>query len=58
MVQKIILILLSAIGTICLGLLTNYISDKIKNHSVRESDFEFKLKFKSLSIKFKYHKKH
>lgn len=37
MEQKIIVGIISAIGAICLGLMTNYISDKLKSHSMRES---------------------
>ncbi|WP_438647553.1 type I toxin-antitoxin system toxin [Romboutsia sp.] len=40
-----------AISSICIGLTTNYIYDKIKNHSSIRSrksglEFEFKIKFK------------
>lgn len=53
MEQKIIIMLLSAIGTICIGLLTNYIYDKIKSHSKPAKtksgiELEIKIKFKKL----------
>ena len=43
--------ILGLIGSICIGLVTNYIYDKIKNHlssANRKSglEFEFKIKFK------------
>ncbi|WP_154658904.1 hypothetical protein [[Clostridium] dakarense] len=43
--------IIGAIGSICIGLSTNYIYDKIKNHlsiGRRKSglEFEFKIKFK------------
>ncbi len=53
MEQKIIVGLISAIGTICLGLITNYISDKLKSHSVRESGLEIKIKLKFFELNFK-----
>lgn len=44
-------IVINVIGTICIGLLTNYIYDKIKNHSKPTKtksgiEFEIKIKFK------------
>ncbi|MDU7089513.1 MAG: hypothetical protein E6342_17645 [Clostridium sp.] len=39
-------IIVGAISTICLGLLTNYIYDKLKSHSLRESGFELDIKIK------------
>ncbi len=45
MEQKIIL---GAIGTICIGLLTNYIYDKLKSHSVQKNGFEL-----DITIKFR-----
>lgn len=44
-------VVVSTLGTVLLGLATNYIYDKIKNHSStanRKSglEFEFKIKFK------------
>ncbi|WP_343102077.1 hypothetical protein [Romboutsia sp. MSSM.1001216sp_RTP31141st1_G3_RTP31141_220114] len=53
MEQKIIVGLISAIGTICLGLITNYISDKLKSHSMRESGLEIKIKLKFFELNFK-----
>ncbi len=50
MEQKIIL---GAISTICIGLLTNYIYDKLKSHSVRESDLEIKIKLSFIELNFK-----
>ena len=47
--------ILGLISSICIGLATNYIYDKIKNHSSsanRKSGLEFELK-----IKFKFLKK-
>lgn len=51
MEQKIIIYFISAIGTICIGLLTNYIYDKIKSHSNSEKvksgmELELKIKFR------------
>lgn len=60
MEQKIIVGLISAFGTVCLGLITNYISDKLKSHSIsskKKSDFEFNFKFNNLEFKIKS-KKH
>ena len=54
MEQKIIVGLISAFGTICLGLITNYISDKLKSHSSRlktKSSFEFNVKLKNFNFK-------
>ncbi|GAA0106555.1 hypothetical protein UT300013_31790 [Paraclostridium sordellii] len=39
-------IILGAISTICIGLLTNYIYDKLKSHSVAKSGFELDIKIK------------
>ena len=50
---KIIVGLVSAIGTICLGLITNYISDKLKSHSMRESGLKIKIKLKFFELNFK-----
>lgn len=47
--------IISTVGTICVGLLTNYIYDKIKNHSTSvktKSGIELNIK-----IKFKFSKK-
>ena len=38
--------IVSTIGTICVGLLTNYIYDKLKSHSVQKSGFELDIKIK------------
>ena len=46
MEQKIIVTIIGAISTICLGLVTNYIYDKLKSHSVRKSGFELDIKIK------------
>ena len=46
-------IILGAIGTICTGLLTNYIYDKLKSHSVRESGLEIKIKLSFIELNFK-----
>lgn len=51
MEQKIIVGLISAFGTICLDLITNYISDKLKNHSTSAKtksgiELDIKIKFK------------
>ncbi len=43
-------IVIGAISTICLGILTNYIYDKLKSHSVQKNGFE-------LDIKIKFRKK-
>ena len=53
MEQKIIVGIISAIGAICLGLTTNYISDKLKSHSMRESGLEIKIKLKLFELNFK-----
>ncbi len=47
--EQIINIVLSVFCTICIGLITNHIYDKLKNHSERKSGFELniKIKFKS-----------
>lgn len=42
---------LGTASTIILGLVTNFISDKLKSHSREESGFEFEFKF--IEIKFK-----
>lgn len=39
-------IIVSDLSTICLGLLTNYIYDKLKSHSVGKSGFELDIKIK------------
>ena len=47
---------LGTAGTIVLGLVTNFISDKIKNHSSncdRKSGYEFEIKL----LEFKFKKK-
>ncbi len=44
--EQMIKFIISAICTICLGLLTNYIYDKIKNHSERKSGMELEIKIK------------
>ncbi len=49
--ELIIDFIIGAISSVCIGLITNYIYDKIKNHlsiGRRKSglEFEFKLKFK------------
>ena len=44
--------IISAIGAICLGLTTNYISDKLKSHSMRESGLEIKIKLKFFELNF------
>lgn len=49
--ELIINFIIGTIGSICIGLITNYIYDKIKNHSSicgRKSglEFEFEIKFK------------
>ncbi len=46
-------IVIGAICTICLGLLTNYISDKLKNHSKSAKtksgiELEINIKFKKI----------
>lgn len=53
MEQKIIVSIISAIGTICIGLVTNYISDKLKSHSMRESGLEIKIKLNFFELNFK-----
>ena len=53
MEQKIIVGIICAIGAICLGLMTNYISDKLKSHSMRESGLEIKIKLKFFELNFK-----
>ena len=52
MEQKIIVGIISAIGAICLGLMTNYISDKLKSYSMRESGLEIKIKLKFFELNF------
>ena len=52
-------IVISAIGTICLGLLTNYISDKLKSHSASsktKSSFELNLKLNKFKLSIKKRK--
>lgn len=48
--EQMIIFIISAISTICIGLLTNYIYDKIKNHSSLPTksgvELEIKIKFK------------
>lgn len=49
--EQMINIVISAIGTICIGLITNYISDKLKSHSSSAKtksgiELEIKIKFK------------
>ncbi len=49
--ELIINFIMGAISSLCIGIITNYIYDKIKNHSSigrRKSglEFEFKIKFK------------
>ena len=51
--EQMINIVIGAICTICLGLLTNYISDKLKSHSMRESGLEIKIKLKFFELNFK-----
>ncbi|MDB8803178.1 hypothetical protein PN294_13395 [Romboutsia sp. 1001216sp1] len=46
-------IIVGALSTICLGLLTNYIYDKLKNHSSRPTKSGFEL-----DIKIKFNRKH
>lgn len=46
-------IIVSAISTVCIGLLTNYIYDKLKNHSSRPTKSGLELDIK---IKFKHFK--
>ncbi|CEK36618.1 hypothetical protein [Paraclostridium sordellii] len=49
-------IILGAISTICIGLLTNYIYDKLKSHSTSvktKSDFELNIDFKKLKFNVK-----
>ena len=50
--EQMINIVISTISTICLGLLTNYISDKLKSHSMRESGLEIKIKLKFFELNF------
>lgn len=38
--------IVSTIGTICVGLLTNYIYDKLKSHSVQKNGFELDIRIK------------
>lgn len=49
--EQMIKFIISAISTLCIGLLTNYIFDKIKNHSKPSKtksgiELEIKIKFK------------
>ncbi|GAA0696985.1 hypothetical protein GCM10008904_01260 [Paraclostridium ghonii] len=46
-------IIVGALSTICLGLMTNYIYDKLKNHSSRPTKSGIELDIK---IKFKHFK--
>ena len=51
--EQMINIVISTISTICLGLLTNYISDKLKSHSVSsktKSSFEFNVKLNKFNL--------
>ncbi|WP_161566551.1 hypothetical protein [Paraclostridium sordellii] len=50
-------IILGAISTICIGLLTNYIYDKLKKPLSAKSDFELNFKSKSLEFKVKSKKR-
>lgn len=52
--EQMINIIICATCTICLGLLTNYIYDKLKSHSSRTTKSGIELKFE---IKFKLSKK-
>lgn len=44
--EQMINIVLGTTGTICIGLTTNYIYDKLKNHSARKSGLELDIKIK------------
>ena len=49
--EQMIIFIISAISTMCIGLLTNYIYDKIKHHSSSAKtksgvELEIKIKFK------------
>ena len=52
-------IVIGAICTICLGLLTNYISDKLKSHSASsktKSSFELNIKLNKFNLNIKKRK--
>lgn len=52
--EQMISLFIGAISTIVLGVITNSIYDKIKNHSnANKSGCEFSFEFKLLEIKFK-----
>ena len=55
--EQMINIVISTISTICIGLITNYISDKLKSHSMRESGLEIKIKLKFFELNFKSKKR-
>ncbi|MBQ8999552.1 MAG: hypothetical protein IJ086_12795 [Clostridium sp.] len=55
--EQMINIVIGAIGTICIGVITNYISDKLKSHSMRESGLEIKIKLKFFELNFKSKKR-
>ena len=55
--EQMIIFIISAISTMCIGLLTNYIYDKIKNHSSSAKtksgvELEIKIKFKKIQITY------
>ena len=50
--EQMINIVISITSTICLSLMTNYIYDKLKSHSVRESGLEIKIKLKFFELNF------
>ncbi|MCR1823807.1 hypothetical protein [Terrisporobacter muris] len=55
--EQMINIVISITSTICLSLMTNYIYDKLKSHSVRESGLEIKIKLKFFELNFKSEKR-
>ena len=57
--EQMINIVISAIGTICIGVITNYISDKLKSHSASsktKSSFELNLKLNKFKLSIKRRK--
>ena len=57
--EQMINIVISAICTICIGVITNYISDKLKSHSASsktKSSFELNLKLNKFKLSIKRRK--
>ncbi|MBQ9000014.1 MAG: hypothetical protein IJ086_15160 [Clostridium sp.] len=57
--EQMINIVISTISTICIGLITNYISDKLKSHSTSsktKSSFEINVKLNKFNLNIKKRK--